>query len=402
METEKLQDLVERYYKNRDFINNEETAKMALVVPFLRSLGYDPNNPQEVRLEYRAEFTQSDGKRHADRMDYAIFDKAGVKPLMVIETKPLGTNLQQKCQQLARYLAQMPDLHFGIITDGCHYLFFGDLEIPNQMDNEPFFSLALDDHDTDWAKAAKFLSKFSREAFNAETLVTDAEDSRYRQAMIDKIVRALTAPADDEPFLRWLTHDLYRGSRTTSVMERLGRVAKDAIEPALLRVMSNDFLQKLKQRMERVEEAAEAQDTTSSEKVGAARTDKSEALDKRARGIETTEEELSFHQIIRDICSAEGVPANDIIYRDTVNYFNVSYQRPTKWFLRFFGDSRNKNIISAVPVEEVRLLLPGRKVEEAPGVFGKSRIYIDSIDELQKIKPLIIRSLELIRTDSSQ
>ena len=84
METEKLHDLMERYYKSRDFITNEETAKMALVVPFLRSLGYDPNNPQEVRLEYRAEFTQSDGKRHADRMDYAIFDKAGVKPLMVI------------------------------------------------------------------------------------------------------------------------------------------------------------------------------------------------------------------------------------------------------------------------------------------------------------------------------
>ena len=159
MDAEKLQDLVERYHENQDFITNEEQAKMALVVPFIRCLGYDPNNPREVRLEYRAEFTQADGKRLPDRMDFAIFDSAGKKPLMVVETKPLGTDLQAKSQQLARYLAQMADLHFGIITDGCHYLFFGDLEAPNQMDREPFFSFSLDDTSTDWAKVAKFLLK---------------------------------------------------------------------------------------------------------------------------------------------------------------------------------------------------------------------------------------------------
>ncbi|MBU0756085.1 MAG: type I restriction enzyme HsdR N-terminal domain-containing protein, partial [Planctomycetes bacterium] len=181
MDANQLLDLVKRYRENKGFITNEETAKMALVVPFLRHMGYDPNQPREVRLEYTAEFTQGDGKRLPDRMDFAIFDKNGSKPLMVIETKPLGTDLKSKTQQLARYIAQMPNLQFGIITDGCHYHFFGDLENPNQMDQDPFFSFALDDPKTDWEKVAKFLSKFSRDSFNAETLVTDAENSRYRQ-----------------------------------------------------------------------------------------------------------------------------------------------------------------------------------------------------------------------------
>lgn len=93
---------------------------MALVVPFIQLLGYDPNLPREVRPEFTADFVQGDGKKFPDRMDYAIFDKTGFKPLMVIETKPLGTDLASKANQLARYVSQLADLHFGIITDGCH------------------------------------------------------------------------------------------------------------------------------------------------------------------------------------------------------------------------------------------------------------------------------------------
>ena len=143
MDANQLMELVQRFKDNRSFITNEETAKMALVMPFIRLLGYDPNNPKEIRPEFCAEFVQGDGKKYADRMDFAIFDMNGSKPLMVIETKPLGTDLLAKSQQLARYISQLPDLHFGIITDGCDYLFFDDLENPNQMDKKSFFSFSL-------------------------------------------------------------------------------------------------------------------------------------------------------------------------------------------------------------------------------------------------------------------
>lgn len=405
MDAKHLLDLTQRYQDNKSYITNEETAKVALVVPFIRLLGYDPSVPREVRLEFTAEFTQGDGKRLPDRMDFAIFDKSGTKPLMVIETKPLGTDLLSKSQQLARYLAQMPDLHFGIITDGCRYHFFGDLESPNQMDREPFFSFSLDDSKTDWFKVANFLSKFSREAFNAETLVTDAENARYRQAMIEKLSRALKAPAEDETFLLWLTHEVYKGKRTQAVMARLQEIAKEAMEPALLHVMGDEFLEKLKERISKAKDPG--QDSHPNLVSGSAAetvSPKAAVLDEGAtrRVVVTTQEELELFDLVRTICEKNGADPSKILYRDTVNYFNVSYERPTKWFIRFFSGSRRKSIVTLVPVHEVAPLAQGFEIEEAPATFGVSRIYIDQIPQLWGLTGVILRSLELVQKSATE
>lgn len=405
MDANQLLDLVKRYQDNKSFISNEETAKIALVVPFIRLLGYDPGTPREVRLEYAADFIQGDGKKLPDRMDFAIFDQTGTKPLIVIETKPLGTDLKSRAQQLARYLSQLPELHFGIITDGCHYLFFGDLENPNVMDPEPFFTFSLEDTKADWVKVAKFLSKFSRESFNATTLITDAENSRYRQGMIDKLSAVLKAPAEHELFIRWLTEDIYKGKRTTAVMERLGEVAKEAIEPTLLRVMGDDFLNKLKERIQRLNESATP--PTSPDGPNVVKADSAKPFEGDARApveeknraaVETTEEELAFFNVIRDICVKNGHTAEDILFRDTSNYFNVSFKRPTKWFARFFGNGRRKSIVTWVPVEEAKALTADFEVEMAPPALGTSRVYIENVPQVWALKKLVARSLELALT----
>ncbi|AFE04808.1 hypothetical protein COCOR_02774 [Corallococcus coralloides DSM 2259] len=405
MDANQLLELVKRYQDSKSFISNEETAKLALVVPFIRLLGYDPGLPREVRLEYAADFVQGDGKKLPDRMDFAIFDQTGQKPLIVIETKPLGTDLKSRAQQLARYLSQLPELHFGIITDGCHYLFFGDLENPNVMDPEPFFTFSLEDTKSDWAKVAKFLSKFSRESFNATTLITDAENSRYRQGMIDKLSAALKSPGEHEGFLKWLTEDIYKGKRTTAVMERLAEVAKEAIEPTLLRVMGDDFLDKLKERIQRLNEGTEAPAAKDGPNVVKPDSAKPFDTEPRASGddktrvaVEPTEEELAFFGVVRDICTKNGHAAEDVLYRDTSNYFNVSFKRPTKWFVRFFGNGKRKCIATWVPVEEAKMLAAGFEVEASPAAFGISRVYIQTIPEVWALKALVTRSLELSLT----
>ncbi|AKU91965.1 hypothetical protein AKJ08_2352 [Vulgatibacter incomptus] len=396
-------ELVARFRENREFIQNEETVKVALVLPLIKMLGYDPATPREVRPEYSAEFTQGDGKKLADRMDFAIFDKTGTKPLLVIETKPLGTDLKAKSQQLARYIAQMSELHFGIITDGCSYLLYGDLENPNQMDRDPFFSFSLDDPEADWGKIAKFLTKFSRDAFNAETLVTDAENSRYRQEMIDRLSRALKSPADDEAFLSWLTKDVYKGKRTTSVMVRLAEVAREAIEPALVRLMSDEFLNKLKERIQSFGEGSEGDvGAPSNVFVGGAPSVAAQehSPERTKRTIETTSEELEFFDLVRSVCQRGGFAASDIVYRDTVNYFNVSFQKPTKWFVRFFGNGKRKSIVTWVPVDEAKALCPGFEVEGAPDVFGVSRVYVENVAQVWAVSGLVLRSLGIMRTKS--
>ena len=396
MNAEQLIQLATTYAENKNFITNEETAKMSLVVPFIRLLGYDPNVPREVRLEFSADFVQGDGKKLPDRMDFAIFDRTGIKPLFVIETKPLGANLRAKSQQLARYIAQLPELHFGIMTDGCEYLFYGDLDSPNQMCSEPYFTFSLSDPKTDWSKVAAFLSDYSRDNFNAETLKTEAENNRYRQAMIKKLISVLRDPSENESFMKWLTEDVVQGRRTETVMARMNELAKQAVEPALLRVMGDEFVEKLKQRINEAglskpddEQEAEGQDGADEDVVA-----DSEGGTKR--GIATTEEELRFHAIVADICAENGYEDSRILFRDTVNYFNVSLDRPTKWFIRFFGDQKRKNVATPVPVDVARELANGFEVEECPPTFGSSRIYIENIDQMRDLAPVVLRSLEII------
>ncbi len=126
MDAKALRDLARRYQDNREFITNEEMTKASLIVPFITAIGYDTSSPREVRLEYTAEFTVNDGKRLPDRMDYAIFDATGQIPILAIEAKPLGADVRARSPQLARYMSQLPQLRFGIITDGCDYLFYRD------------------------------------------------------------------------------------------------------------------------------------------------------------------------------------------------------------------------------------------------------------------------------------
>jgi hypothetical protein len=404
MDANQLKGLVERYETSKEYIENEEAAKMGLVVPFIRLLGYDPNSPKEVRPEYAAPFVQGDGKKQPDRMDYAIFDVTGTKPLMVFETKALGADIAVKSNQLARYIAQMPELHFGVITDGCHYHFFGDLENQNVMDKEPFFTFALDDPKTDWGKVATFLTKFSRDSFNAGTLIIDAENARYRQAMIEKLARVLKAPGEDESFMQWLTADIYKGHRTAAVRARLGEVARDSIEPTLLRVMSKDFIERLREGLERAldSDKDKAGNSNIPKESVVAKTDekpKTEAIVNSA--IVTTDEELEFYRIVREICVKSGTNAETILYKDTVNYFNVSYRRPIFWFVRFFGDTKRKNITTLVPVEEAIQLAKGFEIEQAPEVFGASRIYINDVAQTWDLKLLLIRSLEILQAQKN-
>jgi hypothetical protein len=115
----------------------------------------------------------------------------------------------------------------------------------------------------------------------------------------------------------------------------------------------------------------------------------------------TTDEELEFYRIVREICVKSGATAETILYKDTVNYFNVSFSRPTRWFVRFFGDTKRKNITTLVPVEEASQLAKGFEIEQAPEAFGLSRIYINDVAQAWDLKPLLIKSLEIIQTQKN-
>lgn len=121
-------------------------------------------------------------------------------------------------------------------------------------------------------------------------------------------------------------------------------------------------------------------------------------MERQKRAVETTDQEMEFYRNVRDICAKAGISAEDVVYRDAVNYFNVSFQKPSKWFARFFSGSRRLCVNTRVPVEEARQLVAGVEVEESPAVFGVSRIYLESPAQVWAVEKVILRSLELART----
>lgn len=46
-----------------EYIDTEETTKIALITPFLRMMGYDTTNPAEVRAEYTADVGSKKGEK---------------------------------------------------------------------------------------------------------------------------------------------------------------------------------------------------------------------------------------------------------------------------------------------------------------------------------------------------
>ena len=400
MDAEQLIKLAKTYEEDCKIITTEETAKLCLVLPFLIALGYDNARPKELRAEYSADFSIKEKTKFPDRMDFVIFDKTGNKPLIIIETKPPKFDLKTAAPQLAKYFSQMKELHFAILTDGITYQIYGDLNNSHQMDNEPFFTFSLDDSKTDWIKVASFLSKFSRDSFNAETLITDAENSRYRQAMTDKIEKILRNPAKDEQFMGWLTTNIYNGKKTVKVMNTMKELAKEAIEPALYRVITDEVADKFIERIGAARKVGtESTGKTSEELPDDVMTvvgDNDLIPPVPPKGTITTDEELKFFEIVKEICIKSGYDEKNLIFRDTINYCNISYEKPTKWFIRYFGDAKRKHISTLIPTDEAIKILPGFNVEDAPTVFGVSRIFVNDIEQLRDFEKVILRSIEIL------
>ncbi|CAD5244302.1 type I restriction endonuclease [Thermococcus camini] len=95
------------------YAKNEEAVKQHLIGEIFQALGWDWNNPEEVRPEERTE----DG-----RADYALILNGGV--FAYVEAKNLGVNIitrDEPLRQLARYCFNS-GVKYGILTNGAVWI----------------------------------------------------------------------------------------------------------------------------------------------------------------------------------------------------------------------------------------------------------------------------------------
>lgn len=202
---------------------NEAMTKNALILPFIQALGYDIFNPSEVAAEYTADF----GTKRGERIDYAILIKG--KPVIIIECKPLGTNLDKgRCSQLFRYFATLPSAKIGILTDGCHYLFFTDLENKNLMDSEPFLELNLEE-ETD--ASLMRLELIAKEATDIDAFIKSSTKINEYSVILQAITEDLKTPSTD--FIFFYASLCHNGKMTQKMLDHFTPIVQKALKESL-------------------------------------------------------------------------------------------------------------------------------------------------------------------------
>jgi len=189
---DEIKALAERAQKIKASLATEEATKTALVMPFIRMLGYDVFNPLEVVPEFVADVAG----RKGEKVDYAIMHDG--KPIMIIECKTYGAPLDaEKCEQLHRYFLTL-DSSIGILTDGIRYLFYSRNDDGKKMDARPFMEINLDSLDPTLIQELKKLCKGK---FDLRTTLETVSELRFNRHIKLLLEQNMSDP--DTEFLRY-------------------------------------------------------------------------------------------------------------------------------------------------------------------------------------------------------
>ena len=210
---DELRKISEQVNEQRHLMTTEEATKQVSIRPFIRALGYDIYNLEEVQPEYTVDARTSGG----ERVDYAI--KQSGKPIIFIESKAANKVLSENYwRQLYDYFGA-EDVRFGILTNGIEYRFYTDLEKLNIMDKQPFLiidMLNLDDG------LVNELEGFTKASFDVERILSSAR----KLGVLRLLAKEYAQPSEE--LVRFFARQLYTGNLSKQVIDKFAPVFKQA------------------------------------------------------------------------------------------------------------------------------------------------------------------------------
>lgn len=322
----------------KETLQTEEATKMSLIVPFFKMLGYDVFNPDEFVPEYTADV----GIKKGEKVDYAIIQDG--QPIILIEAKWCGENLDRHSSQLFRYFGTTK-AKFAVLTNGIVYKFFTDLEEPNKMDEKPF--LEIDILNPKETKIAE-LKKFHKSNFNLEEIFSTASELKYSNEFKNILSQELQNPTDD--FIRFFLNKTYSGRLTQNVVDKFKPILKKSLNNYISELMN----EKIKAALGTDDEKSKATDNIPDKTAEVVQEEHNKSSE-----IITTDEELEAYFIIKNLLK-DIVPMTDITYRDTISYINILYKdNGRKWICRLVVTDNKK--ILYIPNEDKsqeKIILP--------------------------------------------
>lgn len=277
-------------------IQTEEATKNALIMPFIKLLGYDVFDPFEVNPEFVADI----GIKKGEKVDYAIMKEG--EPIIIIECKHHLEKLDPHNSQLFRYF-HVCKAKFGLLTNGLTYRFYTDLTDANKMDEKPFFEFNISE-----IKDAQIeeLKKFHKSYFDIENISNTASDLKYTNELKTIITSELKDPT--AVFVKHFASQVYQGKLTEKILAQFTELVKRSSNQVLNDAITN----RLKSALGKEEENSnQTEGKVTSEPVMANET-----------GVVTTEDELEAYHIVKSILRTK-VEAKRIIARDVQSYFGI-------------------------------------------------------------------------------
>ncbi len=299
---DQLQELAAKASKICNLLQTEEATKNALVMPFIKILGYDIFDPTEVIPEFVADV----GIKKGEKVDYAIQKDDEI--IMLFECKHCGGDLSiSHASQLFRYFS-VTAARIAVLTNGIVYRFFTDLEAPNKMDEKPFLEINLLELNNSLVAELK---KLTKSAFNIDDLMTTAGELKYTQQIKRLLAEQLENPSDE--FVKLVASKVFSGVMTPNRREYFSNITKRAFR----HLINEQIDLRLKSAMS---ETASAETNLVSVETEIDSTQDNETS--RENLVETTKEEVEGFYIVKSLLR-DIVDPNRIVHRDTQSYMGI-------------------------------------------------------------------------------
>lgn len=303
-----------------DKILTEEGTKNALIMPFIKILGYDVFNPTEVNPEFIADV----GTKKGEKVDYAILKDE--KPIILFECKAVTADLRKEhASQLYRYFSVTP-AKVGILTNGIIYQFYTDLDAKNKMDQKPFLEIDLLDIKEPLIAELK---KFTKQGLNLDELEDQASQLKYTREIIQILNKEFSKPSEE--FVKFFARQVYPKMLTQQAKDKFTTITKDSF--------SQFLSDKINERLKSAMEGDKAQTQTNV----AAEAGKSEEVDE-GEEIVTTEEEWDGYYIVKAILT-EVIDPSLVAIRDKKSYCGILFENNNrKPICRFYFNGKQKYV----------------------------------------------------------
>lgn len=334
---EEITALAAKAQKVKGQLATEQATKNALIMPFIKALGYDIFNPSEVVPEFVADVAG----RKGEKVDYAIMHDG--KPSIIIECKCCGDSLcVDRQEQLHRYFLTV-DARIAVLTDGIRYLFFSDTDEDKKLDSRPFMELNLDNVDSTLIPE---LRKLCKGKFDLETALETANQLKYNREFKQLLAKQLNADTITDNFVDFFIRETYSGRATKNVREMFKGYVHRAFNEFIAEQL-DDRIKAVRANLQKEKEDVQPE----------------ENIDPKYQ-IETTPNEWKAFYLVKSILMGT-VDSERVMIRDAVNYCSVllddSNRNP---LIRFYFNDPDKMRIELYDDQKKRIPHDIAKVDD--------------------------------------